>query len=111
MSLSRTVRRFARVALRRTPPTIKRRIPVGLRDRVARLLSGDSAAGRGKPLLSVIIPVYNVEPYLADCLKSVLSQLRNLEVLVVDDGSTDRCPEIIAEFARSDARIRTFRQA
>jgi len=112
MSLSRTVRRYARVALRRTPPTIKRRIPVGLRDRAARLLSGDSAAGGGKPLLSVIIPVYNVEPYLADCLKSVLSQsLRNLEVLVVDDGSTDRCPEIIAEFARSDARIRTFRQA
>jgi len=62
-------------------------------------------------LLSVIVPVYNVEPYLATCLTSVLNQsLRSLEVLIVDDGSTDRSPKIIAEFARSDPRIRTFKQ-
>lgn len=59
----------------------------------------------------MIIPVYNVEAYLAACLNSVLSQsLKNLEILIVDDGSTDRCPEIIAEFAHADSRIRAFRQ-
>ncbi|MBM7797191.1 CDP-glycerol glycerophosphotransferase [Microlunatus panaciterrae] len=64
-----------------------------------------------RPVLSVIIPVYNVDAYLAECLTSVLGQsLRNLEVLIVDDGSTDRCPEIIAAFAAADPRVRTFQQ-
>ncbi|MBW9204496.1 bifunctional glycosyltransferase family 2 protein/CDP-glycerol:glycerophosphate glycerophosphotransferase [Mumia sp. zg.B17] len=67
--------------------------------------------GRRTPALSVIIPVYNVEPYLRECLDSTLGQtLTSLEVIVVDDGSTDGSPDIIAEYARKDSRIRAFRQ-
>jgi CDP-glycerol glycerophosphotransferase len=112
MSATKTIKRYARVALRRIPPGIKQRIPASLRTRVAQLLSGDYSAGGRRPLLSVVIPVYNVEPYVAACLTSVLSQsLRSLEVLVVDDGSTDGSVDIVAQFARSDPRVRTFKQA
>nr|WP_129733119.1 glycosyltransferase [Parabacteroides goldsteinii] len=59
------------------------------------------------PLVSVIIPVYNVEKYLPACLDSVCNQtLRELEIIVVDDGSTDRSGCIADEFARKDCRIR-----
>lgn len=62
-----------------------------------------------EPLISVIIPVYNVEPYLSRCIKSIISQTyRNLEIIIVDDGSPDRCPEICEEFARKDSRIKVF---
>ncbi len=55
------------------------------------------------PLISVIIPVYKVEKYLKRCLKSVRDQsYRNLEVIVVDDGSPDGCPAICDSFATSD---------
>ena len=48
-----------------------------------------------QPLISVIIPVYNLENYIEKCLDSVLSQTyKNLEILVVDDGSTDSSPSI-----------------
>ena len=48
-----------------------------------------------KPLVSVIIPVYNVEKYLNQCIESVLTQkYSNLEVLLIDDGSTDKSAEI-----------------
>lgn len=61
----------------------------------------------GLPLLSVIVPVYNTEDYLARCLESILCQTtRNLEILVVDDGSTDRSPEIAEKYAAQDPRIR-----
>jgi len=47
------------------------------------------------PLVSVIIPVYNVESYLADCLTSVLNQMYvNIEIIVINDGSTDRGGDI-----------------
>ena len=109
MSVATKARELGRAVLRSTPESLKRRVPVSLRRRIGRFLVPESARA---PLLSVVVPVYNVEAYLAECLSSVLSQsLTNLEVLVVDDGSTDRSPEIIAEFARSDPRIRTFRQA
>lgn len=63
-----------------------------------------------QPVLSVITPAYNVEPYLARCIESVLSQtLRDLELVVVDDGSTDGSAAIIAEFAARDERVRGFR--
>lgn len=63
------------------------------------------------PTVSVVIPVYNVEPYLRDCLDSVLSQtFHNLEIICVDDGSTDGSPAILDEFARRDTRIRIIRQ-
>lgn len=59
------------------------------------------------PGISVVIPVYNVEPYLAECLESVISQsFRDLEILCVNDGSTDRSAEILDRFANSDSRIK-----
>ena len=57
--------------------------------------------------VSVVIPVYNVEPWLPACLDSVLAQtLRELEVICIDDASPDRCGEILEEYARRDARVR-----
>lgn len=59
--------------------------------------------------ISVIIPVYNVEKYLAECLKSVLGQtLREIEIICVNDGSEDRTREILAEYAALDMRIRVL---
>lgn len=64
-----------------------------------------------KPLVSVIIPVYGVEPFLRQCLDSVVGQTyENLEILVIDDGSTDRSGQIADEYAKRDQRIRVFHQ-
>ena len=58
------------------------------------------------PKVSVIIPVYNVEPYLRQCLDSVVNQtLRDIEIICVDDGSPDNCGMIIDEYAKNDNRI------
>lgn len=63
------------------------------------------------PLVSVIVPVYNVEKYLARCLDSVVGQTyRNLEIILVNDGSTDRSGEICSQYAQRDTRIRLFTQ-
>lgn len=62
-----------------------------------------------KPLISVVVPVYNVEKYLLKCVKSLLRQkYENYEILLVDDGSPDRCPEMIDALAKKYARIRAF---
>lgn len=59
------------------------------------------------PKVSVVIPVYNVEKYLGECLDSVLGQtLKDIEVICVDDGSTDGSPRILAEYAAKDRRVR-----
>lgn len=56
--------------------------------------------------ITVILPIYGVEDYLESCIKAVLDQTyRNLEVILVDDGSKDRCPEICDEWAQKDERI------
>lgn len=56
--------------------------------------------------ISVIVPIYKVEPYLRQCLDSVVNQTyRNLEIILIDDGSPDRCGEICDEYARTDERI------
>lgn len=61
--------------------------------------------------VSVIIPVYNVEKYLRQCLDSVVNQtLRDIEIICVDDGSTDSSPQILEEYAAKDPRIRVIRQ-
>ena len=61
-------------------------------------------------LVSVIIPVYNVKPYLTKCLASIVGQTyKNLEILVIDDGSTDGSSEICDRFAAEDVRIRVFK--
>lgn len=63
------------------------------------------------PLISIIIPVYNVEPYLEKCLLSVVNQTySNLEIILVDDGSPDNCGDICDEWAKKDARIKVFHQ-
>lgn len=60
-------------------------------------------------LISVIIPVYNVEKYLVECVESVLNQTyKNLEIILVDDGSPDRCPEMCDEYARKDSRVKVI---
>lgn len=61
------------------------------------------------PLISIIVPVYNVEPYLERCVCSIVSQTyNNLEIILVDDGSPDKCSEICEKFAQSDSRIRVY---
>ena len=63
------------------------------------------------PKISIVVPVFNVEPYLRDCLDSVLAQtFRDLEIICVDDGSTDGSSAILAEYAKTDDRIRVIRQ-
>ena len=61
------------------------------------------------PLVSVVIPVYNVSRYLPQCLDGVIAQTyRNLEILIVDDGSTDDSGSICDRYANGDDRIRVF---
>lgn len=63
------------------------------------------------PLISVLIPAWNVERYLPECLDSILAQdERRIEVLVMDDGSTDGTAGLLARRAAADGRIRVFRQ-
>jgi glycosyltransferase involved in cell wall biosynthesis len=62
--------------------------------------------GNGKALISVIVGVYNGQRYLGECLDSVLDQsYGNLEVIVVDDGSTDASPQIVDAYAKRDERV------
>lgn len=62
-------------------------------------------------LISVIVPIYNVECYLNKCIDSILSQTyRNIEIILVDDGATDCCPMICDEYAKKDARIHVIHQ-
>ena len=63
------------------------------------------------PLVSVIVPVYKVEAYLQTCVDSILEQhYENIEIILVDDGSPDRCPMICEEYAKKDPRIRVIHQ-
>lgn len=60
-------------------------------------------------IISVIVPIYNVEPYLRKCVNSILNQTyQNLEVILVDDGSPDHCGEICDEYAQMDSRIKVI---
>ena len=63
------------------------------------------------PNVSVIIPVYNVEDYLRRCIDSILCQsLKEIEIILIDDGSNDRCGKICDEYAIIDNRIQVFHQ-
>jgi glycosyltransferase involved in cell wall biosynthesis len=65
-----------------------------------------------EPKVSIIIPVYKVEPYLDRCLGSVTGQtLREIEIIVINDGSPDGCQEIIDRYAAQDPRIQCLTQA
>ena len=61
--------------------------------------------------VSVVIPVYNVEPYLAQCLESILAQsLKEIEIICINDGSMDRSPEILKEYAKKYSQIKILDQ-
>jgi glycosyltransferase EpsH len=63
------------------------------------------------PLVSIIVPVYNAEKYLKRCLDSLICQtLHSIEILCVNDGSTDSTSAILDEYAQKDARIKVFNQ-
>ena len=62
-----------------------------------------------KPLVTVVLPIYNVEKYLDRCMESIVNQTwRNLEIIMVDDGSPDKCPEMCDKWAKKDGRIRVI---
>ena len=58
------------------------------------------------PKVSVIVPIYGVENYLRECVDSILNQtLKDIEIILIDDGGKDNCPQIIDEYAQKDERI------
>ena len=62
-----------------------------------------------KPLISIIVPIYKVEKYLSVCVEKLIHQsYENLEIILVDDGSPDRCPEICDEYQKKDNRIKVI---
>ena len=62
-----------------------------------------------QPLISVIVPVYNVEQYLSKCVESILGQTyTNLEIILVDDGSPDNCGKMCDEYAAKDKRVKVI---
>ncbi|WP_428050733.1 glycosyltransferase family 2 protein [Candidatus Avelusimicrobium caledoniensis] len=63
------------------------------------------------PLISVVVPIYNMAAYLPRCVDSILAQTyKNLEIILVDDGSTDNCLEICQQYAQKDNRIKVIHQ-
>lgn len=63
------------------------------------------------PKLSIIVPIYNVEKYLPRCIDSILAQTyTDFELILVDDGSSDNCPQICDEYALKDQRIIVIHQ-
>lgn len=63
------------------------------------------------PLISVVVPVYNVEQYIRECVDSIISQTYyHLEIVLIDDGSLDNCPEICDEYVKKDGRIKVVHQ-
>lgn len=62
-----------------------------------------------EPLVSIIVPIYNVEKYLKKCVDSIINQTyKNLEIILVDDGSPDLCGEICDEYVKMDKRIKVI---
>ena len=60
-------------------------------------------------LISVIVPIYKVEPYLRQCVDSIINQTyKNLEIILVDDGSPDGCPQICDDYAAKDTRVKVI---
>lgn len=69
-------------------------------------------AKKTNPLISIIVPIYNVEKYLPACLKSIANQsYQNLEVILIDDGSTDGSAQIAKDFTKTDPRFKYYHQS
>lgn len=65
-----------------------------------------------QPLISIIVPIFGIERYLGICIESILKQTyTNLEIILVDDGSPDRCPEICDLYALKDNRIKVIHKS
>lgn len=61
------------------------------------------------PLISVIVPIYNVEKYLDRCVDSIINQTyKNLEIILVDDGSPDNCPQMCDDYAKKIVELRLY---
>lgn len=72
---------------------------------------GTTAPGKKCPLISIIIPVYNVAPYIREAVESAVNQTyKNLEIILIDDGSTDGSGQICDEYASRDPRITAIHQ-
>ena len=105
MAAGRRFEGMARQAFRRLPPGVQN-LARRARDTP---LAPQTLKKRG--LLSVVMPVYNVESYLREAVESVLGQgYRNLELILVDDGSSDTSAAMCDEFARDDERVRVIHQ-
>lgn len=62
-----------------------------------------------KPKISIIVPVYNVENYIDDCIKSIINQeFKNFELIIINDGSSDNSGDICDRYALIDNRIRVI---
>lgn len=62
-----------------------------------------------QPKVSIIVPIYNVEKYLDRCIQSLINQtLKEIEIVLVDDGSPDNCPQMCDEYAKKDSRIKVI---
>ena len=60
-------------------------------------------------LVSIVLPIYNVEKYLDRCIKSIVEQTyQNLEIILVDDGSPDNCPQICEKWRNLDSRVKVI---
>ena len=65
-----------------------------------------------QPQISIIVPVYNSEKYLGACIDSILSQsFRDIELILVDDGSRDSSPRICDDYAQKDGRVKVIHKA
>ena len=66
-----------------------------------------STNASGSPVLSLLIPIYNVQRYLRECLDSALAQtLKDIEIICINDGSTDNSPATIREYRQGQQRLR-----
>lgn len=94
---------------RRLVRQYRRHVPARVRAAIYRRRPGRAEPNR--PLVSIVVPVYGVEDYLAECLDSLVRQThRNLEIIVVDDESPDESYAIAESFAASDARVKIVRR-